>query len=189
MGRLPVVRIYVTGAAGSGVTTLGRALSTAFGLVHVDCDDHYWMPTDPPYTAKRPAAERVPSIRRALGEGGWVLTGSFDGWGDPLIDRVDLIAFLFTAQAVRLARLAAREKARFGDRILPGGDMEGINRSFMDWAAGYEQSGFNGRNRARHEAWLARQVAPVLRLDGETPLADLVATVAAALERPGRPGS
>jgi hypothetical protein len=65
--------------------------------------------------------------------------------------------------------------------------MEGINRSFMDWAAGYEQPGFNGRNRARHEAWLARQMAPVLRLDGETPPPVLVATVAAALARFGRP--
>jgi adenylate kinase family enzyme len=180
-------RIYVTGAAGSGVTTLGRALSEAFGQIHVDCDDYYWMPTDPPYTTKRPAAERVPLIRRALGEGGWVLTGSFDGWGDPLIDQVDLIAFLCVSQTVRLARLAARERARFGDRILPGGDMHGINRSFMDWAAGYDQPGFNGRNRARHEAWLARQAAPVLRLDGETAPADLVAAIAEALHRLDRP--
>lgn len=176
-------RIYVTGAAGSGVTTLGRALSAAFGPVHIDCDDYYWMPTDPPYTTKRPAAERVPLIRSALGEGGWVLTGSFDGWGDPLIDRVGLIVFVSTPQPVRLARLAAREKERFGDRILPGGDMYGIHRSFMDWAAGYELPGFNGRNRARHEAWLSRQVAPVLRLDGEIPPAELVDAVSVVLER------
>lgn len=179
---VPQHRIYVTGAAGSGVTTLGRVLSSGLGLVHVDCDDFYWMPTDPPYTTKRPAAERVPLIRRALGDAGWVLTGSFDGWGDPLIDRVGLIVFLSTPQTVRLARLAAREKQRFGDRILPGGDMYGINRSFMDWAAGYEQSGFNGRNRARHEAWLARQNAPVLRLDGETPPVELVDAVSVALK-------
>ena len=175
------VRIYVTGAAGSGVTTLGRALSAALGVVHVDCDDFYWLPTDPPYTSKRPAVERVPLIRAALGEAGWVLTGSFDGWGDPLIETVDLIVFLSTPHAVRMARLAARERQRFGDRILPGGDMHGINRSFMDWATGYENPAFNGRNRARHEAWLSVQVAPVLRLEGDGPPDVLVAQTRTAL--------
>ncbi len=175
------VRIYVTGAAGSGVTTLGRALSAALGVVHVDCDDFYWLPTDPPYTSKRPAVERVPLIRAALGEAGWVLTGFFDGWGDPLIETVDLIVFLSTPHAVRMARLAARERQRFGDRILPGGDMHGINRSFMDWATGYENPAFNGRNRARHEAWLSVQVAPVLRLEGDGQPDVLVAQTRTAL--------
>lgn len=174
-------RLYVTGAAGSGVTTLGRALALALAVVHVDCDDFYWMPTDPPYTTKRPAVERVPLIRAALGRAGWVLTGSFDGWGDPLIESVDLIVFLSTPQNVRMERLAARERQRFGDRILPGGDMHGINRSFMDWAAGYENPAFNGRNRARHEAWLAVQRAPVLRLDGSRAPGVLVDEARAAL--------
>jgi adenylate kinase family enzyme len=178
---VPDVRVYVTGAAGSGVTTLGRALARVLDIAHVDCDDHYWMPTDPPYTTKRPAVARVPLIRAALGEAGWVLTGSFDGWGDPLIDRVDMIVFLSTPHAVRMARLADRERQRFGDRILPDGDMHGIHRSFMDWAAGYENPAFNGRNRARHEAWLAVQRAPLLRLDGDRPPDTLVAATRQAL--------
>ncbi|RST84810.1 hypothetical protein EJC49_18785 [Aquibium carbonis] len=174
-------RIYVTGAAGSGVTTFGRALAAELDVVHVDCDDFYWLPTDPPYTTKRPAVERVPLIRAALGDAGWVLTGSFDGWGDPLIERVDLIVFLSTPQAVRMSRLAARERKRFGDRILPSGDMHGIHRSFLAWAAEYENPAFNGRNRARHEAWLAVQSAAVLRLDGEKAPDVLVAEARKAL--------
>ena len=39
--------IYVTGAAGSGVTTLGRAMAAVLDVVHADCDDLYRLPTEP----------------------------------------------------------------------------------------------------------------------------------------------
>ena len=63
------------------------------------------MPTDPPFTTKRPGPERVPLIREALGSRGWVLSGSFDGWGHPLAASVDLIVFVVTPTSVRMVRL------------------------------------------------------------------------------------
>lgn len=47
------IRIYVFGASGCGATTLGAAVAKKLGLVHVDSDDHYWMPTDPPFSQNR----------------------------------------------------------------------------------------------------------------------------------------
>jgi hypothetical protein len=51
------------------------------------------------------------------------------GWGDALINDADLIVFVATPTSVRLERLAAREKALFGDRIAPGGDMYEIHKN------------------------------------------------------------
>ena len=42
--------LHITGASGSGTTTLGRALASAWAVPHADTDDYFWVPTTPPYT-------------------------------------------------------------------------------------------------------------------------------------------
>lgn len=161
-------RIYITGASCAGVSTLGAALAGVLGLPQIDVDDVYWMPTDPPFTTKRPPEDRVRLIQdQQAGSGGWVLTGSFVGWGDVLIVAADLIVFVETPTPVRLQRLDRREAERHGARILPGGDMHLSHLAFRDWAARYDDPAFTGRNRAQHAHWLARQTVPVLHLDGD----------------------
>jgi adenylate kinase family enzyme len=59
-------RIQVTGASGSGVTTLGRALADALALPHHDTDDYFWQPTAPPYRTQRDAADRLRLMREML---------------------------------------------------------------------------------------------------------------------------
>jgi adenylate kinase family enzyme len=176
-------RIYITGASCAGVTTLGAALARRLGVQHLDIDDFYWAPTNPPFTTKRPAEERVSLIRQKREGGGWVLTGSFNGWGDALIDEVDLIVFVATPTPIRLERLLARERERFGDRIMPGGDMHEIHVAFRQWASQYDDPSFSGRNRARHETWLANQTVPVVRVDGAGDVDNLVTTVMAAFPK------
>jgi len=172
------VRIYITGASCAGVTTLGRTLATLLDIRHVDVDDFFWMPTNPPFTTKRPASERVALIQQEFADEDWVLSGSCMGWGDALLAPVDLIVFVATPTPVRLERLAARETERFGNRIAPGGDMHEIHLAFREWASQYDDPNFSGRNRAWHEAWLTEQTAPVLRIDGvnraETIAADVI---------------
>lgn len=56
-------RIHVTGASGSGITTLGRALADTLALPHHDTDDYLWQPTTPPYRTLRAAADRLRLMR------------------------------------------------------------------------------------------------------------------------------
>ena len=46
--------LHITGAAGSGVTTLGAALADHLGITQLDTDDYYWMPPVSDYNLKRP---------------------------------------------------------------------------------------------------------------------------------------
>jgi adenylate kinase family enzyme len=174
-------RVHVTGASGTGTTTLGRALAAHWGVPHLDTDHYYWVATDPPFTRPRPVAERLALIAADQGTGGWVLSGSADVWGDPAIRDAGLVVFLTAPKALRLARLRAREAAMFGDRIGPGGDMERIHQEFMDWAACYDDPYFPRRSLVRHRAWLARLSQPVIELDGARPVAELTGQVVAAL--------
>ncbi|WP_371347299.1 adenylate kinase [Ancylobacter sp. IITR112] len=177
-------RLYVMGASCSGVSTLGNIVAGRLGLPHLDVDAFYWMPSDPPYSQKRPPEDRVRLIAQKQAEAeGWVLTGSFIGWGDALIRGVDLIVFLVTPTPIRLQRLDAREVERHGARIRPGGDMHDAHLAFRQWASRYDDPTFEGRNLAQHERWLEQQSAPVLRLQGERPTEELARAVIDALAR------
>jgi adenylate kinase family enzyme len=170
--------IHITGAAGSGVTTLGRALSRVLGSTLLDIDDYFWLPTESPYTIKRPREQRLVLLHEAFARAsdtGWVLSGSILDWGDSLTPLFDLTILLSTPTELRLRRLQAHEAARFGaEAIAPGGSRHKEYQAFVKWAAAYEASHHEGRSRVKHEALLAQMTCPVLCLDGSLPVKLLV---------------
>ncbi|MFT4171931.1 MAG: AAA family ATPase [Rhodocyclaceae bacterium] len=173
-------RIHILGASCCGTTTLGRALAQTMAASHLDTDDFFWLPTDPPYRMSRPAPLRLALLRDAMDAApSWVLSGSMCPWGDSLMPRLDLVVFLTASTELRLARLRAREIARYGEAILaPGGAMHAHHEAFIAWAANYDNGGLDKRSRARHEEWITRLACPVLRLPGDMPTADQLAAIA-----------
>ena len=177
-------RIHIMGASGAGVSTLGRALAGALALPHHDTDDYFWLPTIPPYREMRRADDRLRLMREVfLPRAGWILSGSLNGWGDPLIPDFDLVVFVVTPREIRLQRLRAREATRFGaDAIAPDGWRHQETEEFVGWAARYDDDDGVSRNLAKHQAWLAALPCPVLRVDGSRPIPDMVAEVRRALD-------
>jgi adenylate kinase family enzyme len=177
-------RIHVTGASGSGVTSLGRALADALALPHHDTDDYLWKPTTPPYRELRDVAERLRLMNEMfLPRADWVLSGGLDGWGDGLASSFDLVVFLKTPLELRVQRLRAREATHFGtEAVGPGGWRHQETEAFIEWASHYEDGSQEGRSLAKHESWLLRLPCPVLRLDGSRPLSELVAEVRRAID-------
>src|SRR4029077_2410398 len=133
-------RIHVVGASGAGVTTLGRALADALGAPHHDTDDYFWLPTTPPYRRQSDVADRLRLMREVfLDRSDWVLSGSLDDWGGPVIALFDLVAFLYVPSDVRMLRLRDREARRFGhDAISPGGWRFQETEEFIEWASHYD---------------------------------------------------
>lgn len=175
-------KIYIFGASGSGTTTLGAALAEQLGLVHVDSDDHFWAPVDPPYSKKRTPEERLASLHLALGTQGWVLSGACESWSGDVLNEADLIVFLYAPTPIRIARLIARETRDFGARISEGGDMHRIHTGFIAWANDYETPGFQGRSLLAHQTWLAEQDKPICRVDGDQSLDVSLKDVLSALD-------
>ena len=171
-------RLHILGASGSGTTTLGAALSARLGLPQIDADSLFWLPTDPPFTTGRAPEDRLALLRQRLPPTeSWVFSGSAIKWAMPVEPSYDLVIFLTLDPALRLARLRRREVERYGSRIEPGGDMEEASRAFLAWAEAYDTAGPEHRSRISHEAWLARQTAPVLRLDSAKPVEALLQEV------------
>jgi adenylate kinase family enzyme len=175
-GGMP--RIHVLGASGSGTTTLGAALARRLGVPHADSDRFFWLPTDPPFTTRRPREERLALLLRQLpADGHWVFSGSAIAWATPLEPAYDLIVFLTLDPAVRMERLRRREHDRYGARIEPAGDMARASEAFLSWAAAYDTAGLTQRSLASHEAWLTGQTAAVARLDSSVAVERLVEAV------------
>ena len=176
--------VHITGASGSGTTTLGHALGERPGWTHLDSDDFFWLKTEPPFQKKRDASERSRLLHGALKEASnWVLSGSIMGWTDFTIPEFDLIVFLDLPRDLRMARLQAREIERYGaEALAPGGDRHEESVSFLAWAASYDEGETVGRNRGAHESWLADRTCPVMRLDSREPVQDNAEAVIARLQ-------
>lgn len=171
-------RIHILGASGSGTSTLGAALARRLGVPHADSDGIYWLPTDPPFTTPRPAEDRQTMLERRLpATGHWVFSGAATKWAASLETHYTLVVFLRLDPCIRMRRLRQREAARWGARIQPGGDMEVIHAAFIALADSYDTAGSLRRGLVTHEAWLADQPAPVLRLDSARPVDELVKAV------------
>jgi adenylate kinase family enzyme len=178
-------RIHLVGASGSGTTTLGRALATRLDCPHLDTDDFFWLPSDPPFQHVRERGERQARLGTALrASAGWVLSGSLCGWGDLFIPQFELVVFLWVPPDVRLARLRARERDRYGHAVDPGGPLHGRSEAFIAWAAGYdERLAPPERCRRLHEQWLTALPCPVLRLEDTASVEERLARIEYHLDR------
>ena len=166
------MRVLITGAAGSGTTTLGRALAAQLGAAFFDADDFFWNPSEPPYQAVRDPGERITSILSALRiPSSTVIAGSVVDWGSELEDSFSLIAYLWVEADVRVARLMRRESERFGQPL----------DGFIEWAAQYDEGRLPGLSRATHERWLSERRCPVLRIEGNVSVMEAAAQIVAAL--------
>ena len=179
-----IQRIHILGASGSGTTTLGRALADSLTYPHFDTDDYFWISTDPPHTDKREHSVRQQLLMDDLtSHDSWVLSGSLCGWGDVAIPLFELVVFLWIPSEIRMGRLQRREQERYGERIMPGGDMYEKSQEFLDWAASYDTGGLDMRSRQRHEQWLSSLPCPIVCMEGEYAIEEQLAVMMAAIQR------
>jgi len=176
-------RVHFVGASGSGTTTLAAALAARLDYSHLDTDTYFWLPSDPPFQHIREVEARTVMLRADLEKpGGWALSGSLCGWGDPFIPLFDLVVFLYIPKDLRMARLRAREVTRYGaETIAPGGAMHKGSTEFLAWAAGYDEGGLEIRSLRVHNEWLATLPGPVLRLERVASVEDNLVAVLDAL--------
>jgi adenylate kinase family enzyme len=169
------MRILITGAAGSGSTTVGRAVSTALGAAFFEADDYFWLPTDPPFRCKRDMDRRLSLILEDLNKvSSAVLAGSVVDWGKEIEDSFSSIVFLTAPASIRVPRLREREVARFGH----------ADPSFLEWAAQYDEGRMAGRSLKKHEGWLSARRCPILRIDGDITVKESTARILRALSNP-----
>mgnify|MGYP001164445510 FL=1 len=165
--------IHIFGASGSGTTTLGKKICEELGYTLMDTDDYFWMPTEPPFTFKRPKKERIELMKNDINKSeNVVIAGSLTDWGYELIPYFTLAIRIEMKQSVRIERLLKREKKRYGSRIEPGGDMYQQHIDFIEWAKSYDNGGMDIRSKVMHDELQKSFSCKILYLDGENKLDD-----------------
>ena len=159
--------IHIYGASGSGTTTLGKKICEELGYRFMDTDDYFWLPTNPKYTTKRSIEERISLMRKDIEESeNVVISGSLVDWGDELIPLFTIAIRLETDTDVRIERIKKREKEKFGDRIMPNGDMYQQHLDFLKWAKKYDTGSVKMRSKAKHDEWQKLLQCKILTLNG-----------------------
>lgn len=150
--------IILLGANGSGKSMLGRELARVLNFAHLDVEEYYFYKTSIPYTAERPHSERnelmLSDMKR---HSSYVVSGDVSGWGDVFLSVFDLAVLLKAPKDVRMKRIEEREYARWGDRVLEGGDMYESQQDFKSFAA--------NRNVAEIEQRAEKYPCPVIEVD------------------------
>ena len=169
------MKIHIFGASGSGVTTLGQALSKELRVPYFDTDDYYWKKTDPPFMEKVNIPDRQANMLRDTSpHSSWVIGGSLISWGDFIKDSFDMVVFLHVPQEIRIDRLKEREYQRYGEVIFKDPNRNQQYREFMDWVAKYENDDFEGRSRKNHLSWLEGLDCYRLKIEGDTKVSERV---------------
>ena len=177
--------IILFGGMGVGDTTLGKAVAGALQWPHFDLDDFIWRwDTERPFMKTRPRAEKIALLNEAVSHHPhFVMSGSMWSFRREFEKRFELAVFLTAPAEIRAERIRRRELMRWGERVLPGGDMyeaEGsIHKDYMACVRSYDEGPEEQFSRAQHEAWIRELPCPVMRLDGTDAIEENTKRIAA----------
>ncbi len=132
-------KIYITGAVGSGKTTLARKLASAFGIPFYELDAIVRVKT-PNGRKKRTAEEMRTALKTIDQQGMWIIEGVNRPIFDCLFNMADQIIFLDTHYFTRFYRITLRyikqklsiEKSHYEPNM-------SMLKSMYIWSLGFEK--------------------------------------------------
>ena len=83
------------------------------------------------------------------------------------ISLLELVVVLWIPYGLRMKRLRQRERERFGEYVMPGGDRYEQSEAFLQWAPSYDDGDVNMRSRRLHKQWLSTLPSPIIGIEGE----------------------
>lgn len=171
------MKIQVIGAPGSGKSTLAEHIHRVTGVHWIDTDRYLWK--DESFSEQRPIEERYKLYNDDVAKHKeHIVSGSVHSWNPQGFADRELLVLLLLDDDIRMKRLWDREYARFGSRMLPGGDHYKLTREFLDWCLTYRTADEKAINSlACHRLLLKQASCKTLVLDANNPPETLCETV------------
>lgn len=153
----------VCGLNGAGKSSFGQRLARETGLDFLDIEDLYFpdRKTGESYPPARSRKDVEKALETRLRKPGDFILASVKADYGRFSDSIHGVILLNVPQNIRLARIRQRSFDKFGQRMLPGGDLHDSEEAFFSMCA--------GRKNCFVEDWIATLSCPVLRLDGTLP--------------------
>ena len=161
--------IIVCGLNGSGKSTLGKALSEKLGLYFIDVEELYFPKTNPDYVYASSRSED--EVAKLLADEiqaheSFVFAAVRGNYGADAHSYYQFAVHIDVAKDIRMQRVRNRSFQKFGQRMLPGGDLYEREEAFFDMV--------NSRQSSHAEKWLQSLDCPVIRVDGTKPVEENV---------------
>lgn len=153
--------IQICGLNGSGKSTLGRALAEITGFHFIDNENLFFAERqgDEPYTNPNPREEAERLLMKEVSEHPDFIFAAVRGdYGKEIIPMYDYVIVIEAPKEIRSRRIRNRSFGKFGNRMLPGGDLCEQEEAFFRMA--------ESRQEDYVENWLSSVKCPVIRIDG-----------------------
>ncbi len=156
--------ILICGLNGTGKSTLGRILAGRLGYEFIDNEDLYFPKTDSGYMFAAPRSEEevIRLLEEKIAENKRFVFAAVKGdYGEKLAASLDHIVLIEVPKEIRSRRVRDRSRQKFGDRILPGGDLYEKENAWFRLT--------DNRPEDYVTKWLGTVDCPVIRVDGTLP--------------------
>lgn len=157
--------ILICGLNGTGKSTLGRMLADRLGYEFIDDEELYFPKADAEYDFSDPRSKE--EVIRLLenkidGNNRFVFAAVKGDYGDKLLVSLDHIVLIDVPKQIRSRRVRSRSFSRFGNRMLPGGDLYEREEAWFSLT--------DSRPEDHTTKWLETVNCPVIRVDGTLPV-------------------
>lgn len=154
-------RIIVCGGNGAGKSTLGKRLAAEIGWTFKDIEEYYFpvKNTDYNYSEARTKEEVSELLLTDMKKHEDFILASVKGEFGSEVSQMFTCAILIEApKELRMERVRDRSNQKFGDRMLPGGDLYEKEEKFFDMV--------QNRPEDYTTKWLETVDMPIIRVDG-----------------------
>ncbi len=161
--------ILICGLNGAGKSTVGKALAEKLHFHFIDNENLYFPKTDPGYMYASPRThEEVEKLllNEMKAHENFVFASVKGDYGEAIYPYFQYAVLIEVPKEIRMRRIKNRSFQKFGNRMLPGGDLYVQEESFFKLV----------KSRAENavEDWLRCLHCPVIRIDGTKPVEDTV---------------
>ena len=166
--------ICVCGLNGSGKTTLAKALAKELAYKHMDVEQYYFTSTDNPYASSRTREEVEQLLLEDIKQNPCFVFSAVNGdMNREINENYAFLVYLEVPLDIRMERIRRRAFDKFGNRVLPDGDMYEQEERFFAYA--------EKRSPEKIKDWLKTLTCKVICLDGTKPIQENVECIKSLL--------
>ena len=153
--------IIVCGLNGAGKSTLGKALAKELKFFFIDNEDLFFPKKNPKYMYASPRSrEEVEKLlfSEIKTHENFVFASVKGDYGEKIYPFFQYAVLIDVSKDIRIQRVKNRSFQKFGNRMLPGGDLYETEENFFSLV----------KSRAENtvEEWLHSLSCPIIRVDG-----------------------
>lgn len=153
--------IIICGLNGTGKSTLGKALAEKLHFYFIDNEDLYFPKTDAHYMYASPRTrEEVEKIlfREIKTHENFIFASVKGDYGEAVYPSFQYAVLIEVPKDIRIKRVQKRSFEKFGNRMLPGGDLYEQEEKFFNLVS--------SRAENTVEEWVKSLNCPIIRIDG-----------------------